>query len=40
VALGGVALIGAFVAMSQAIRRRRVLRTNDGLTDSELGEDA
>jgi hypothetical protein len=39
VALGGVALLGAGVAMNQAIRRRRVLHGRDGLGDSELGED-
>jgi hypothetical protein len=40
VALGGIALIGAGVAMGQAIRRRRLLHTTDGLGDSEPGEDA
>jgi len=39
VAFGGVALLGAGLAMNQAIRRRRLLHGRDGLSDSELGED-
>jgi hypothetical protein len=38
-ALGGVALVGAGVAMGQAIRRRRVLPARDGLGGGELGRD-
>lgn len=39
VALGGLALVGTGVAMSQAIRRRRVLPARDGLGGSERGGD-
>jgi Ice-binding-like len=37
--LGGLALVGAVVAMGLAIRRRRLLPARDGLHGSELGED-
>ena len=39
VALGGLALVGAVVAMGLAIRRPRALPARDGLHGSELGED-